>query len=264
MNAIKKKFKDLEAQGKKAFIAYITCGYPDIKTTKDLIKSFSDWGVDIVELGVPFSDPLADGPTIQMASQAALKKKVNLETVLRTAREVSGKIDMPLVIMSYYNPIFHYGIRRFISRAAKSGISGLIIPDLPPDEAGQIEMFSRQYDIATVYFVTPTSSESRTKLAASHSRGFIYYVSLTGVTGARKKLPAEIKKHIKSIKQATKKPVCVGFGISNAKQAKEIAAYSDGVIMGSAIIDRIEQAKSKKVMFADIKKLVKSLVKALH
>lgn len=264
MNRIEKKFKDLKEKGQKAFIAYLTCGDPDLKTTKELIKVLCKNGVDLIELGVPFSDPLADGPTIQAASQRALSNHISLKSIFKMAKELEASIKVPLVMMSYYNPIFHYGIRNFVKDAKDNAIDGIIIPDLPADEAGQIELFARKADLATIYFVAPTSDEARIKTAVSHSKGFIYYVSLTGVTGSRKSLPSQIKKDIIRIKSFTKKPVCVGFGISCAKQAKDIAAYADGIIVGSAIIDKIHLAGSKKKALADVGLLASKLAKAVH
>lgn len=264
MNRIDEKFKELKKKKNKAFIAYVTCGDPDIEMTKQIIRVLMKSGVDLIELGVPFSDPLADGPTIQSASECALKNNISLKNILALARSLRPSISIPLVIMSYYNPIFHYGIRKFISEVKKSDIDGLIIPDLPPDEASQIELFARKTDIATIYFISPTSQDMRIKTAISHSRGFIYYVSLTGVTGARRNLPLQIKKDIIKIKKLTKKPICVGFGISSAKQAKDIIKVADGIIVGSAIIEKIHQAKSKEKILKDIKLFASKLAKVTH
>lgn len=264
MNRIDKKFKELKRENRKAFIAYVTCGTPDIDTSKKIVKILAESRVDLIELGMPFSDPLADGPTIQEASEEALKNKVTLEKLLFLAKDLRKTIDLPFVIMSYYNPIFHYGIRTFLADVKKSGIDGLIIPDLPPEEASQMEMFARNKELATIYFISPTSTDKRIKNTIKHSGGFIYYLSLTGVTGARRTLPDKIKKDIKKIKELTKKPVCVGFGISNVKQVKEICKVADGVIVGSAIINRIHQAKSKDKMLKSVKSFVSRLAKAAH
>ncbi len=264
MNRIEEKFKELREEGKHALIAYVTCGDPDIDTTKKIIKILVEAGVDLIELGMPFSDPLADGPTIQMASSIALKNNISLNRVLSLARDIRKSVSIPLVIMSYYNPIFHYGIRNFISEAKKSHIDGLIIPDLPPEEAHQIEMFARKMNIDTIYFISPTSTNRRINTIIKHSKGFIYYLSLTGVTGERKTLPEGIKKDIIKIKRLTNKPVCVGFGISSADQVKDICQIADGVIVGSAIINRIHQDKSKTGIFEDVKSFVKKLADAAH
>jgi tryptophan synthase alpha chain len=264
VNRIDKKFKELKKEGKSAFIAYVTCGDPDLETSQKIIKKLIGIGADIIELGMPFSDPLADGPTIQEASEVALANKVTLDRVLQVARNLRKTTEIPLCLMSYYNPIFHYGIRTFLSKAKENGIDGLIIPDLPPDESSQIEMFARSRQLATIYFIAPTSSPKRVRNAIRHSQGFIYYLSLAGVTGARDTLPQVIKKDIKKIKKLTKKPVCVGFGISNPKQVRDICQVADGVIVGSAIINKIHQAQSKKAVLGDVELFVKKLIVACH
>jgi len=264
MNRIDVTFKDLRKNGKKAFIAYLTCGDPDLKTTAECIKVISDNGADIIELGVPFSDPLADGPTIQAASVRALKNNVNLSSIVKMVSKIRSTIDTPLVLMTYYNPVFHYDIRNFMRDAGKAGIDGIIIPDLPPEEASQIEMFARKINMATIYFASPTSSEHRNKIAINHSRGFIYYISITGVTGKRKILPRSIKKHVKDLQKITSKPICVGFGISTPVQAKEIASFADGIIVGSAIVERISSVKSKKEMFKSLAAYINQMAKAVN
>jgi tryptophan synthase alpha chain len=264
MNRLDSKFKKLKEKKQKAFIAYITCGDPDLKTTAECLKVISDNGADIIELGVPFSDPLADGSTIQAASQKALKNNVSLHDIVKMVAKVRSKIDIPLVLMTYYNPVFHYDIRSFIKDAKKAGVDGIIIPDLPPEEASQIEMFGRKADIATIYFVSPTSSTQRKKISTKHSKGFIYYVSITGVTGKRKVLPAAVKKDVSELKKITSKPICVGFGISTPKQAKDIAKFADGVIVGSAIVEKIDTAKNKKEMIKSLGAFIKQMAKAVH
>ena len=263
MNRIDVTFKDLRKNGKKAFIAYLTCGDPDLKTTAECIKVISNNGADIIELGVPFSDPLADGPTIQVASQRALKNNVSLAAIIKMVSKIRSKIDTPLVLMTYYNPVFHYDIRNFVRDAKKAGVDGVIIPDLPPEEASQIEMFARKLELATIYFASPTSSEQRKKIAISHSRGFIYYVSTTGVTGKRTNLPDSIKKDVKNLQKITSKPICVGFGISTPAQAKKIASFADGIIVGSAIVEKIDTAKSKREMIKSLGTFIKQMAKAV-
>ncbi len=263
MNRLNATFKDLKEKKKKAFIAYITCGDPDLKTTSECLEVIANNGADIIELGVPFSDPLSDGPTIQAASQKALKNNVSLADIIKMVSKIRSKISIPLVLMTYYNPIFRYDIRRFILDAKKAGIDGVVIPDLPPEEASQLEMFARKAELATIYFITPTSSEHRKKIAISHSRGFIYYVSITGVTGKRTELPDSIKKDVKELKKMTSKPVCVGFGISTPAQAKKIASFADGIIVGSAIVEKIDKAKSKKDMLKALGGFIKQMVKAI-
>ncbi len=241
MNRIERKFRELKRKKKKAFIAFITAGYPNLNTTKKLLLEFSRIGVDIVELGVPFSDPMADGPIIQEASQAALKNKVNLTKIFNLVKEARKNTDMPICLMSYYNPIFCFPQERFVKQAKAAGVDGVIVPDLPPEEAGVFVKAANISGLDVIFFLAPTSARSRIKLVSKTARGFIYYVSLTGVTGPRRKLPADITKNLKIFKSFNHKPVCVGFGISHKSQVKEISRVADGVIVGSAIIKKIKE-----------------------
>ncbi len=252
MNRIDAKFKELKKQKKKAFVAYICAGDPDIATTKKLAIELVKSGVDILELGIPFSDPLADGPTIQRASQRALKKNVNLPAIFSLVRSLRSSLDIPIVLMGYLNPIYDYGIKRFIKDAKSSGCDGVIIPDLIPEESDEFLKDAKKENLYMIFLAAPTSSKERLNLIAKKSSGFIYYVSLTGVTGARSSLPTHIKDHINQIKKISKKPVCIGFGVSTPKQVKNLSSFSDGVIVGSAIINRIEKN------LPDKKKAVKS------
>lgn len=241
MNRIEKKFKELKAAKKKAFIAFITAGYPNLDTTRRLLLEFAKIGVDIVELGVPFSDPMADGRLIQEASAAALKNKVNLLNILRLVKEARKNTGMPLCLMSYYNPIFCFPQDKFVKEAAAAGVDGVIIPDLPPEEGKDFIRAANKNGLDVIFFLAPTSTRIRAKLISKRARGFIYYVSLTGVTGPRQRLAAGIARNIKVIKGLTDKPVCVGFGVSNRAQVKQIARVADGVIVGSAIIKKIKE-----------------------
>lgn len=241
MNRIDAKFKRLRYRKNKAFVAYICAGDPNLAFTRRLVIELDKAGVDIIELGIPFSDPLADGPTIQKASQRALKGGVNLKKIFSLTASLRQETDIPIVFMGYYNPIYDYGLEAFIKKAKASGADGVIIPDLIPEEADRFASLSRRSDFDTIFLAAPTSSRKRIRLIAGLSTGFIYYVSLVGVTGARKVLPAHIREHIREIKRFSKKPVCVGFGVSTPKQAKGLSAYCDGVIVGSAIIDKIEK-----------------------
>jgi tryptophan synthase alpha chain len=242
VNRIDKRFKDIKEKKGKAFIAYICAGDPDISTTERLVLEFDRIGVDIVELGIPFSDPLADGPTIQKASQRALKGGVTLGKIFSLISLLRKKTDIPIVLMGYYNPVYNYGIVRFIKEAKASGADGIIIPDLIPEEADELIFVARQCDFKTIFLAAPTSTKKRMKLIAQKSTGFIYYVSLAGVTGARAVLPTHIREHIRTIKRLSSKPVCVGFGVSTPEQVKRLSLYCDGVIVGSAIINRIEKS----------------------
>jgi len=241
--------------GHKALIAYITVGYPSIDATLKVVPLLADSGCDIIELGIPFSDPLADGVTIQKSSFHALQNGVTPQLCLELAVQLSRKVDIPLVFMTYYNPVFSYGLEQFCTVCAKSGISGLIIPDLPPDEGSELESASQQQGLDLIYLLAPTSTGERIRLATERSRGFIYLVSVTGVTGARDRLPTDLKAFVTRVRKVATQPLCVGFGISTPEQAGQIARIADGVIIGSRIIQLME----KEDDFASLAELVRGL-----
>jgi len=236
MNRIDQKFSELKKRKEKALIIYMTAGDPSLKKNEVLIYAFEKDRVDLIELGVPFSDPLADGPVIQAASQRALKRKTNLAKILRLVGRVRKKSEIPILLMSYLNPIFRYGIDAFARSAKQSGVDGLIVPDLPPDEGKSISAVMRRYGIDLVYLAAPTSTQKRIRYIADASRGFIYYVSLTGITGTRRSLPLKLDESVRAVKKETPLPVCVGFGVSNPAQALRMSRAADGVIIGSAIV----------------------------
>lgn len=241
MNRIDKKFSDLKKLKQKAFIAFITSGYPSLGATEKLVLELSRVGVDIIELGVPFSDPLADGPVIQDASFQALKKNVCLADILRLVKKVRQRTQVPICLMTYYNPIFCFGEERFALAAQAAGVDGVIIPDLPLEEGRSFLSRTRRHGLHTILFVSPTTSARRAKKLVSAAGGFIYYVSLTGVTGTRKNLPPGLLHDLRRIKAVSKKPICVGFGVSTSAQAGQILRVADGVIVGSAIVRKIKE-----------------------
>lgn len=263
MNKIDLKFRELRTKGKKAFIAFITAGDPSLKMTEELSIAFEHCGVDILELGVPFSDPLADGPTIQAASQRALQKNVTLPRILETVKTIRQRTQIPLALMTYYNPVLHFGEERFIEEARNSGVDGVIVPDLPPEEASVLIKAARENRLATVFFLSPTTTPERMKKILKAATGFIYYVSITGVTGARRDLPQEIKNNVRMAKRYTKTPVCVGFGVSTASQVKSIASAADGVIVGSAIVNEIMKNTGKRDLVKNVSGFVSRLSRAL-
>lgn len=264
MNRIDKKFNQLKKLKKKAFLAFITCGDPDLATTEKLALEFEKSGVDILELGVPFSDPLADGPIIQAASQRALKNKTNLKNVFNLVKNLRKKIDMPIVLLTYYNIIFHFGVKRFAQEAKTSGVDGVIVPDLPLEESAELNKATKDNKLDLIFLLAPTSDKNRIKSISAKSSGFIYYVSLTGTTGVRKSLSKEVLQKVRQIKKISKKPVCVGFGVSTPKQAKLVAAYADGVIVGSAIVKVIEKnLKHIKDLVAKTVKFLRKLRQAI-
>lgn len=259
MNRIDKKFSELRAVNKKAFIAFITAGYPDLETTEKLVLEFSMIGVDIIELGVPFSDPLADGRIIQEASKAALENKINLSEILTLVGRIRRLTDIPIALMTYYNPIFCFGEQRFAEKAGLTGVDGIIIPDLPPEEAGSFIRYAKKNQLDTIFFLAPTTDRERINLVSHISTGFIYYVSLTGVTGARRNLPGDLIDNLRTIKKITFKPVCVGFGISSVQQVRQLYRVADGVIVGSAIVEKIKENIGKQDLVEQVSKFVDRL-----
>jgi tryptophan synthase alpha chain len=232
---------------RKALIPYVTVGYPSLEATLEVVPLLAQNGADIVELGIPFSDPLADGVTIQRSSYNALQNGVTTKLCLETAKRLREKVDIPLVFMTYYNPVFHYGLESFCQACAGAGIDGLIIPDLPPQEGTDLELVTKKQDLDLIYLLAPTSTGERIKLVGKRSRGFIYLVSVTGVTGARNRLPADLEAFVNRVRKTTRQPLCVGFGISTPQQAKQIATIADGVIVGSRIIQLMEDGDMGKV-----------------
>lgn len=262
MDRIDNRFNELRSRpGKKAFIAYITAGDPDLKTTERAALALEGAGVDILELGIPFSDPIADGPTIQAASCRALAAGATIRKIFTMVERLRARTDIPLVFMTYYNPILRYGLRKFFARCRRSGLDGVIVPDLPLEEADDLIKFARGNGVATIFLVSPTSTPGRMRDIANNSRGFIYYVSLTGVTGARRELPKDITSKIKALRSVTDKPVAVGFGVSDLKQARQIAGIADGVIVGSAIVKILGQTKNP---IPRVTGFARSMARAVH
>jgi tryptophan synthase alpha chain len=245
--------------GHKSLIGYITAGYPDIGATPEIAAVLADHGCDIIELGIPFSDPLADGATIQKASYQALLGGTTVKSCLEAAAAIRKRITTPLVFMTYYNPVLNYGLEAFCRSCREAGISGLIVPDLPPEEGTPLEETTRKHDLDMIYLLAPTSTGERIDAVAERSRGFIYLVSLTGITGARDTLSAELDSFVKRVRKKTEKPLCVGFGISSAEQAGRVATVADGVIVGSRLIQLIEEDST----LASLKSFVGGLRQAL-
>jgi tryptophan synthase alpha chain len=243
-----------------ALIPYITVGYPTIETTLKAVPLFASTGCDIIELGIPFSDPLADGATIQRASYEALRRGVTPKVCLEIAQELRRQVEIPLVFMTYYNPVLKFGPEQFCSECAEVGIDGLIIPDLPPEEGKELEKSTKRHGLDLVYLLSPASTEKRIKLVTSRSSGFIYLVSLTGVTGARDKLPEELESFVGSVRERTEKPLCVGFGVSTPDQARRVAKVADGVIVGSRIIQLLDEDRSLENACSFVKCLREALL----
>lgn len=259
MNRIDLKFKELKKKNKKAFIAFIMAGDPSLSVTKKLIFELAAIGTDIIELGVPFSDPIADGKTIQKASERGLKSKTTLASVLKLVKSARSSVKTPIVFLMYYNLIFHYGLERFVKDSVSSGVDGVIVPDLPAEESEELRKASKRRGFAAIHLLAPTSPPERIKKVSRVSTGFIYYVSLAGTTGTRVKLPKKLKISLQNIKRLTRKPLCAGFGISTPAQVKEVQKTADGAIVGSAIVKVIEKNIGKKDLVKKVGDFVRTL-----
>jgi tryptophan synthase alpha chain len=233
---------NLSFKSKPGLVAYVTCGDPDLATTKDVVLAAIHAGADVIELGVPFSDPVADGPVIQRASQRALEQGTRLADVLDVARDVRKQSDAGLIIFSYLNPVLRFGLERFADAARDAGIDGALITDLTVEEADEYLRIMRARNLATVFLVAPTSTDARLKRIAAASTGFVYAVSRTGITGQQKQLSSDARDLVRRLRKFTKLPVAVGFGISNAEQFREVGSFADAVVIGSAVVHAIEQS----------------------
>ncbi len=257
MTRIGETFKKLKRKGEKAFIPYIMAGYPSLEITKNIVLLFEECGADVVELGVPFTDPLADGPIIQRASENALQKGITLKKVIGFIRDLRKSTQIPLILMTYYNPVFKYGEEMFVKNAKDAGVDGVIVPDLPPDEAGNLIRSSKKVSLDTIFLLAPTSTIDRVRKVAKASKGFIYYVPMTGITGSKLLLDGSLELLIAEIRKFTDKPVAVGFGVSTPEEASSVAKVSDGVIVGSAIVKRLHEP------YDDLKRYLVSLREAI-
>jgi tryptophan synthase alpha chain len=239
MKKINAMFKRLATKGEKALIPYVTAGDPDLETTRHLVLEMTRQGADLIELGIPFSDPLADGPTIQAACQRALKQGVHLPKIIDLVQSLRQETDIPLVLMGYYNPILAYGLDRLARDAAQAGVDGFIIPDLPGEEARDWHRAACNAGVAPIFLAAPTSGPERIRKIGTLTRGFLYYVSVTGITGARTGLPEDLKIALAHVRKLVKCPLAVGFGISTPAQVADLAPLVDGVVVGSAIVNKI-------------------------
>ena len=241
MNRIDQKFEEARSEGRILFSIYICAGDPDLATTRELVLEFDRRGVDMIELGVPFSDPVADGPVIQNATQRALENGTTLSQTLETLRSIRKDSDIPILLMTYYNPVFHFGVEKLVEAAIEAGADGLIIPDLTPEEGAEVVNAARARDCKTIFFAAPTSTDERIKKANELLTGFIYCVSVTGITGARDELPQETTDYLERLRALTDKPLVIGFGVSKSSQIASLSGHADGVIVGSAIVRKIEE-----------------------
>lgn len=260
---ITKKFGVLKKSGQKAFIPFITAGDPDLKTTEKIIFALEEAGASVIELGVPFTDPMADGVAIQKSYERALKKGVTLKSILDLVKRVRKKSQIPILLMGYYNPILNFGLEKFAAAALESGVDGLLVVDLPVEESAALKAALKNKPIDLIYLLTPTSTPARVARLSRKAKGFIYYVSMTGVTGSASLDPKAVTSHVRQIRSNIKLPVCVGFGISTPAHVKILGPAADGVVVGSALIKIIEKARGKKNLEKSLAKFVSSLAGAL-
>ena len=259
MIRVKTKFKELKQKKQKAFGVFLTAGYPSLEYSKNIFKKILDAKVDFIEIGLPFSDPMADGPLIQHSSQIAIEQNTSVEECFKLVKEIR-KINnkIPIILMGYYNPIHYYGNLKFIKKAVLSGIDGLIIVDLPMEEDEEFYNLSYKNNLPLIRLVTPTTDEERLKKILKNAYGFVYYVSVTGITGTKSASVNDVKNKIKVIKKITNLPVIAGFGIKNSVDAKKMSSISDGIVIGSSLVNKIEEVYKKKNGLNEIFNFLKS------
>jgi tryptophan synthase alpha chain len=269
MSRIKKTFAELKKRGEAALIPFITAGDPDLGTTLKIMRALEQGGADCIELGMPFSDPTADGPTIQRSSERALRNPVSLHSIFRIVRQFRANSDVPVVLFGYFNPIFCYGAEKFAREAAAAGADGVLCVDLPPEESGELQRWTDAAGLDLIFLLSPTSGAERVHLVARKGRGFIYYVSVTGVTGARRSLDDGVRAQVDRVRKASALPVGVGFGISTPKQAAWIAGFADAAVVGSALVERIEKARGSNekarqagAFIAQLKRAIKRVARS--
>lgn len=262
MNRINEKFSSLKSKKKKALITFITAGDPDLESTVEAIKTMENAGADIIEIGIPYSDPLADGPTIQASSTRALKNGTKISGIMQSMKKARESTGIPLAFLTYYNSIFKYGLDRFFDESKDSGVDGIIIPDLPVEEREGISEMMSKRGIILIPLVAPTSHK-RIRSIVQNADGFVYCVSVAGVTGAREKIGTDLKSYMDAVAKFTDLPKVIGFGISNADMIKSVKEYCDGVVVGSAIINVMSKFENKSEMLENLGKFVSELKSGL-
>lgn len=262
-NRLDATFERLKAENKKALIAYLMAGDPSLAHTEQLVLALDLAGADVIELGVPFSDPIADGPVIQRAAQRALQSGTSLRQILELVTALRQRTNVPIVLMLYYNSIFALGHEAFCQAAKEAGVDGLIVPDMPPDEAGPLKGPAEAAGIELIFLLAPTSTPDRRKFVARQSHGFVYYVSLTGITGAKLTNIADVGENVQKIRKVAGTPIAVGFGVATPDDAANVAKVADGVIVGSAIVRLIESCQEGRDMIGEVAEFVKSLKSAM-
>ncbi len=261
MSRIEAKFKELQEKNASAFITFLMAGDPDLPTSLKLMKGLPNLGVDIIEIGMPFTDPMADGPAIQKAGQRSLSAGTKLIDVLELVRKIRlENSQIPIVLMGYYNPIHAMGVKQFLQSASKAGVDGLIVVDLPPEEDSELCIPAKQFGLNFIRLATPTTSETRLPTVLKNTSGFIYYVSVAGITGSSKLDVSKVENEVKRIKNKTRLPVCVGFGIKTPTDARKVADIADGVVVGSALVELI----AKQRPLDEINNYIRALARAVH
>ena len=264
MNRIVERFAGLEREKQKGFIVYIGAGDPNLKLTRELALAFDRLGVDVLELGVPFSDPLADGLVNQLAAQRGLESGTTPPEVLETVAKIRKDSQIPIVLYIYFNLLHRYGLEKFIQDAARAGVDGFLVLDLPPEESGNYESLMRAAGLCNIYLVAPTTPEERIELIVKRGAGFIYYVSREGVTGMQTKVSETVSEMTKKIRAHTDLPIAIGFGISNPDQAKFVAQHGEAIVVGSAIVNEIAKKGRDAKLVSHVTDFVKPLIDAVH
>lgn len=257
-------FAAARERGEAALLTYLMAGDPDVATSKAAALACAEGGADLIEIGMPFSDPIADGPTIQRAAERALASGTHVGTALEVAAHVRARSTVRLALMGYLNPVLSYGLDRFFADAARSGVDAVILPDVPPEEAGELRHAAATAGVKTVFLLAPTSTDARRRAAAEAASGFLYFVSVTGVTGARRALPEDLAARVAEVRAASPVPVVVGFGVSTPAQAREVSRLADGVVVGSAIVARVAEQGSRAARAERVRRFVRSLKRSMR
>ena len=266
MSAIDLLFADLRRQGRKAFMPFVTAGDPNLHFTQEILRQLAACGSTLCEVGIPYSDPIADGPVIQASYTRALDKGVKLSSIWQSLGEIAPQLGMPIVSMASYAIIYRHGLENFVRQAQQAGLAGAIVPDLLTEEAGELVRIARDHDFSLIQLVTPTTPRARALEIAATSTGFLYYVSVTGITGERTELPPELLESVSWLREQTPLPICIGFGISRPEQVRMLAPVADGLIVGSAIVKRIAEAESRdpRQVIQEVGEYARELIAALN
>lgn len=263
-NRIDQCFENLKSQGRKAFIAYVTAGDPNLEQSFEVAKTLGNCGVDILELGIPFSDPLADGVVIQQAAQRALDAGANLQKILDHIAIFRRQSQLPLVLFTYYNPVYRMGLEKLVVSAARAGVDGILILDLPPEEAGNATRLMKENGLKQISLIAPTTPPERMEIICRNASGFVYYISREGVTGMQQSVATHLEDRLEEIRRHTALPVAVGFGVSNGEQAAQIAQVADGVVVGSAIVNEVARLGKSDGLLPGLERFVRPIAEAIH